>query len=251
MYISIIGYGRMGRLVEEVAKQKNITIISTIDPNGTARYNEITKESIGNADVCICFTQASDIVETIGKVVELKKNIVVGTTGWDDYIPDIKELVEKAGVGMVYSPNFAFGVNIFFKIIEEAALIVDKFDNYDVAIHEMHHRGKIDSPSGTANTIGKIILDNMKQKNTIEDQKIERQISEDELHISSSRCGCVPGYHTVYFDSEEDTIQLTHTARSRKGFAVGAIIAAEWIKGRVGYFTKDDVLKGLFEVSNK
>ena len=247
MYIAVVGYGRMGHLVEETAMQKAITVVSTVDPNGSARYTKLTKESIGGAEVCICFTQASSIMETITEVAKLKKDIVVGTTGWEDYIEDAKMIVKNAGIGMVYSPNFAFGVNIFFRMVESAASIVNLFDDYDVAIHEVHHRGKLDSPSGTSTRLGEIILDKISRKRTTEDQKLDRVIGDDELHISSTRCGHVPGYHSVMFDSEVDTIQLTHTARSRKGFALGALVAAKWIRGRAGFFTKDDVLKGLFE----
>lgn len=246
MYISIVGYGRMGHLVEETAKQKGITVVSTIDPNGLARYSSVTKESIGSADVCVCFTQASSILETISQLAALEKNIVIGTTGWEDYVEDAKGIVEKAKIGMVYSPNFAFGVNIFFKIVESAASIVNLFDDYDAAVHEVHHRGKLDSPSGTATLLGEIILGKMHRKKTLEDQKLERKISDDELHVTSTRCGYVPGYHSVMFDSEVDTVQLTHTARSRKGFALGALMAAQWIRGKVGFYTKDDVLDALF-----
>jgi len=248
MYIAIVGYGRMGHLVEESARQKAISVVSTIDPkNGSARYTSLTSETVGRADVCVCFTQAATILETIADLAKLKKDIVVGTTGWEEYLEDAKAIVKDAGIGMVYSPNFAFGVNIFFKMVESAAVIMNLFDDYDVAVHEVHHRGKLDSPSGTANQLAEIIIKNMSRKLTTEDQTLDRVIGHDELHISSTRCGHVPGYHSVMFDSEVDTIKLTHSARSRKGFALGALVAAEWIKGRKGFFTKDDVLKELFK----
>lgn len=246
MFISIVGYGRMGRLMEETAIQKGISIVSTIDPSGSARYRSVTRENVSAAEVCVCFTQPHSVIDTVKELGALKKNIVMGTTGWYDHLDEVKRIVKDSKIGFVYSPNFALGVNLFFSIIEACAGIMDRFDDYDVAVQEVHHSAKLDSPSGTALQIAQIIVDNMRRKRRHRSD-LETALKRDEVHISSTRCGHVPGQHAVLFDSEVDTIQLVHTARSRKGFAVGALVAANWILGKRGFFTKENVVADLLK----
>jgi 4-hydroxy-tetrahydrodipicolinate reductase len=250
MYISIIGYGKMGRLLEETANQRKLSVVSTIDPSGSARYDAITETSVQGADVCICFTEPSSVMETISKLSALQKDIVMATTGWYDRLDDAIGIVASANVGMVWSPNFALGVNLFFQMVEMCASIIDRFDDYDVAVHEVHHRAKIDSPSGTAGSLGNILLKQIHRKRSLNTDKLESALQPDEIQVSSTRCGYVPGQHSVLFDSEVDTIELTHTARSRKGFAVGALSAASWIRGKKGVYTKEDMLADLLSSRN-
>lgn len=244
MNIAIIGYGKMGKEIEAAAKLRNINVASIIDPESKdAMFKEITAESLEGADVAIDFTHPSAAVENIKKACMLKKNIVVGTTGWYERMDEVEAAVRKSGNGLIWSGNFSVGVNIFFRIAANAAKIIDKFDSYDVMVHEFHHKEKADSPSGTAAMIGKILTDNIARKNRIVTEELKRKIRPDEIHVSSTRGGHMPGTHIIDFDSFADTIELRHTVRSRQGLAIGALMAAEWLEGRKGFFTIDDFMK--------
>ena len=246
MKLSIIGFGQMGQMIRQCAIERGLEVVSTIDPiNQNADYREITKESIGAADVCICFTQPQAALDNIKAVCAQKKHLVMGTTGWEDHMESVRALVNETGIGMVYSSNFSIGVNIFFKLIEKAAGVINSFDMYDVLGWEAHHNIKMDSPSGTAKTIANILLENIDRKSTIVEDKLDRAIQPEELHFASMRGGRIPGTHSVLLDSEFDTIELKHTARSRKGFAMGSIVAAEWIVNQKGLFTEADMMQQL------
>ena len=245
MNIAIIGYGKMGHEIENVAEGKGISAI-TIDPSAQdADYKEINEESMKDVDVCVDFTHPDSVIGNIEKVSEFGKNIVVGTTGWYDNMDDVKKIIEEAGTGLIWSGNFSIGVNIYFKMIENAAQIINKFDDYDVFVHEFHHNQKTDSPSGTAVMIGNILIDNIDRKKRVVTEELKRKIEPDELHISSTRGGSVPGTHIVGFDSAADTIELKHTARGREGFALGAVMAAEWINGKKGFYDINDLMKEI------
>lgn len=248
MNISIIGYGQMGQLIAQCAQDRNHTISSIIDPfNEKATHKSVTDEAIKDADVCICFTQPNVALENIKDVCAAKKNLVMGTTGWLEQMPEVEKMVKAAGTGLVYSSNFSIGVNLFFKILEAAGKIMNQFDVYDVLSWEAHHKRKKDSPSGTALTIANILLENIDRKNTIFEDKLNRPIEPNELHCASVRGGHIPGTHSVMFDSEFDTIELKHTARNRLGFATGAVLAAEWIVNEKGVFTESDMMKQLLK----
>ena len=247
MNIAIIGYGTMGHEIETIAKAKGMTI-TTIDPNDNeANFKEINEESMKDIDVCIEFTNPDSIISNIKKITQFGKNIVIGTTGWYDKMDEVKKIIEDAGTGVIWSGNFSIGVNIFFKIIEDAAKIINHVDDYDIFVHEFHHNQKADSPSGTATMIGEILTNNIERKNTIVTEELNRQIKKDELHISSTRSGNIPGTHIVGFDSSADTIELKHTARNRSGFALGALMAANWIKDKKGFYDINDLMKELIE----
>jgi 4-hydroxy-tetrahydrodipicolinate reductase len=247
MKIAIIGYGKMGHEIEDVAKAKDINVI-TIDPNNSdAKFNEINEESMRDVDVCVDFTHPDSVIDNIEKISKFKKNIVVGTTGWYDKMGKVKKIIENAGTGLMWSGNFSLGVNIYFKIIENAAKIMDKFDDYDAFVHEFHHNQKADSPSGTAVMLGKILTDNIGRKNKVVTEELKRKIEPDELHVSSTRYGTIPGTHIVGFDSSADTIELKHTARSRQGFALGTILAAQWIKDKKGFYDINDLMKSIVQ----
>ncbi len=246
MNIAIIGYGKMGHKIEEIAKEKGVAVKSIIDPvNEGATYKEIDEESLKDVDVAIDFTHPDSAVENIKKVSALGKNIVVGTTGWYDQMSKVKRIIEKAGTGAIWSGNFSLGVNIFFRIVENAAKIMDKFEDYDAYVSEFHHNQKADSPSGTAVMIGNILTGTIKRKKKIVTAELKRRIEPDELHISSTRGGSIPGTHLVGFDSMADTIELKHVARGREGFALGAVLAAEFIKGKKGFFDIDSMMKNI------
>ncbi len=246
MNIAIIGYGKMGKEIENIALSKGINITSTIDPNNPrAKYKEIDEESLKDIDVAIDFTHPSTAIKNIRKVSALGVNMVVGTTGWYDDMDKAKKTVEDAGTGLIWSGNFSIGVNILFRIIKDSAKIINKFKDYDVFVHEFHHKEKADSPSGTAIMIGNILLGNIDRKKKIVTEELKRKILPEELHISSTRGGYVPGIHTISFDGPADTIELKHTARGRQGFALGAVTAAEWVNKKKGFFNIDDLMKNI------
>ncbi len=246
MNIAIIGYGKMGHIVESIALDRGHTITATIDPAAEdATHREIDKGSVKDADVCIEFSLPATVMENLQKVSSCKKNLVLATTGWYDQVDKARAIVQRSGIGFLYASNFSIGVNVFFRIVEDAARIIDKIDSYDIYGFEMHHKRKKDSPSGTAKSIEKILLDNISRKKKVVEEKLDRQVRPDELHFASLRCGDFPGTHIVGFDSDADTIELKHTARTRKGFALGAVMAAEWLKDRKGFFTIDSMMKEI------
>ena len=248
MNIAIIGYGKMGHEIEKIAKNKGITVKSIIDASdNNATQKKINESSLQNVDVCIDFTNPNSVVNNIKKISKFKKNVVIGTTGWYNDMEEVKNIVKNGDIGLIYSSNFSIGVNLFFKIIEDAAKIINNVDAYDVYGYELHHNNKMDSPSGTAKTIGEILIKNIKRKNKMLFEKIDRKISPDELHFASVRAGYIPGTHVVGFDSSADTIELKHIARNREGFALGALMAAEWIQNRKGFYTVDDMLFDVFK----
>jgi 4-hydroxy-tetrahydrodipicolinate reductase len=176
---------------------------------------------------------------------------VIGTTGWQDHLPELEALVKKNNVGLIYASNFSLGVNIFFHLVQTTAQMMDRFTNYDTFIQEIHHRNKIDSPSGTALTMGQIVLNNLHRKKELLSETSHGKISPEQLHISSTRGGAVVGTHILTFDSAADTIELKHTAKDRSGLALGTLLAAEWIIGKKGFFTMDDVFQDILKQGNQ
>jgi 4-hydroxy-tetrahydrodipicolinate reductase len=246
MKISLVGYGRMGHLLHKVAEEQGHEIISIIDPNSSeATHKEITEGSLRNTEVVIDFSSPEAVLENVKKVASFKKNIVVGTTGWYENLEEIKKVVEKSGIGFIFSPNFSLGVNAFFKITRNVARIFNKLKDYDVYGIEYHHSRKKDSPSGTAKKLGEIVLEEIDRKKELQVEKLDRPIKKEELHFASVRGGEFPGTHEIGFDSEADTIKLVHIARSRKGFALGALKAAEFIRDKKGFYTIEDLVKEI------
>lgn len=242
MNIAIIGYGKMAQEVEKVAVEKNIKVTKIFTEEENYNGLAITKQSLKNVDVCIDFTTPAAVWQNIEAVVNCEKNIVIGTTGWYDKLEDVKKLVNKKNVGLLYCPNFSLGVNLLYQIINTASHLVNKFDDYDIMISEIHHKNKVDSPSGTALMLGQLIIQNVKRKKEILKETPKTKIKPEQLQVTSSRIGSVVGNHTVLFDSDADTIEITHTAKNRRGFALGALLAAEWIIGKKGIFTMKDVM---------
>lgn len=240
MKIALIGYGKMGKEIERCAIEKQITVSAIFDENKPMTVNDIQ-----NTDICIDFSVPSAVVSNIRLYAEAGKNAVVGTTGWLEHIDEVERIVNDSGIGLIYASNFSMGVNAFFKIIEQAAELMNHFSDYDAFVHELHHNQKVDSPSGTALSIAKIMIEKIDRKKSILPGTPNGKINADQLHITSSRIGSVPGTHTVHFDSPADSIELTHTARNRSGFALGALFAAQWIQGKKGIYTMEDVLKQL------
>ena len=241
MHIALIGYGRMGEAVQRVAIERGHNIIS-IDPiKSSATFKEINSDSLNDVDVCIDFSSPSVALTNAKLVSSLGKNLVMGTTGWYENMQQMKDNVKN--IGFLWSGNFSIGMNVFFHAVKETAKVMNNIPEYDAAVYEIHHNQKKDSPGGSAQIIGKIILDNMdRKKKIVGDRFTERKPEPDELHVASIRCGSVPGTHTVLFDCPVDSIELKHIARGREGFAFGAVLAAEFLNGKKGFFTIDDLM---------
>lgn len=232
MNIAIIGYGKMGKEIEKIAIARRINIASIIDPNDkNANFREINEKSMKDVDVCIDFTRPDAVIGNLQRISKFRKNIVIGTTGWNDKLDEAKKIVKQNNFGLIYASNFSIGVNVFFRIIENAARMMNFVKDYDVFGYELHHSKKLDSPSGTAKTIEKILVDNIKRI--------------DKVNFASVRSGSIPGTHVVGFDSSADTIEIKHTARNREGFALGAVMAAEWIQDKKGFFDINDMMNEI------
>ena len=248
MNIAISGYGRMGKLIKRIAEQQGHKVCAVIDPlSEEASSKEISNESLIEADVVIDFSIPESAVENVKRTAKAGANMVMGTTGWYGDMEEVRKIVEDSGIGFIWSGNFSTGVNLFFSIVRSAASIINHFDNYDPFIHEYHHKNKADSPSGTAAMIGEIILEEIDRKSRIVTESLKRRIEENELHISSTRGGSIPGTHIVTFDSDVDSIELKHTARGREGFASGAVAAAAWIKHRSGFYGIENMMKDIIK----
>ncbi|MDD5416151.1 MAG: 4-hydroxy-tetrahydrodipicolinate reductase [Candidatus Daviesbacteria bacterium] len=242
MKIALIGYGKMGHEIEDLIQESGAHEIISISYKNPAE--KLDKDGIAKADVVIDFTSPEIIVNTIKKIAGMGKNMVVGTTGWYGELRKVKEIIRKSKTGLIYARNFSIGANIFFQLTNFASALCDKY-GYDVAGFEIHHAGKKDSPSGTAKKLASIIMKNFSKKKTLETGRLDRQIREDELHFASLRAGRNPGFHEIIFDSSADEIKLSHSAHGRRGFAVGAIKAAEFIKGKKGIFEFEEIFTKL------
>jgi len=239
--IALIGYGSMGKEIESIARKKGyeITNIFEID-------NPIRSDKEYDFDVAIDFSLPDSVLYNVKTLSQLHKNIVLGTTGWNDKKQTVRKIVEQSGIGLIYGTNFSIGMRMFFNIIENAAKLVDQISDYDIFLHEIHHNRKKDSPSGTALSLSGIILDNVKRKNSVVTDAIQGEIAPDQLHVSSTRGGEITGYHKVYLDSAADTIELAHRAKNRSGFVAGAVSAANWIYEKKGFYEFGDMLKNIW-----
>lgn len=240
MHIALIGYGKMGHEVETQAVARGHTVLPIVNAD------DLHCADFQSIDIAIDFTESGAVLENLSLLSQKKKNVVIGTTGWYDKLSSAQQVVVENGTGCLWSANFSIGVNLYYRILEATAKLVNLFPVYDVFAHEFHHALKKDSPSGTALKIGEILLKNMQRKTTLVTDCLNRPPLPQELHMSSTRGGSVPGTHSVFFDSPADTIELTHTARNRSGFALGAVLAAEWLAQKNGFFTMDDFLNDLF-----
>ena len=253
MKIAIIGYGKMGKMVMEIARSYGHTIAVIVDPYSVERpagipfYENISEANLDSADAAIEFSIPANAVFNINALVKRKIPVVTGTTGWHDKMADVKKAVDEAETALLWSSNFSIGVNLFYRIAWYAAELVNNFDEYDAGGFESHHNKKLDSPSGTAKILAEGVLSKIDRKSKIVWEALNRKAAADELHFPSLRMGNIPGTHSLFFDSPADTIEITHTARSREGFASGAVQAAEWLikEERYGIFTVDDMLGSI------
>lgn len=236
MRIALIGYGKMGKAIEEVAISRGHEIILKIDqPN----LHEFTRENMAKADVAIEFTSPHTAFDNIKSCIEFGIPAVCGSTGWTDKLEEIKKKCIDKGGSFIYSSNYSVGVNIFFEINKKLAQLMASHKEYEILLEETHHTQKKDAPSGTAISLADQVLEQVKRKkhwvNDISDNP-------EELEIISKRIDPAPGTHSIKYSSAIDDIEIIHTAHNRKGFATGAVLAAEFIKDKKGFFSMKDVL---------
>ncbi|NGX57480.1 MAG: 4-hydroxy-tetrahydrodipicolinate reductase [Chlamydiae bacterium] len=223
MKCALMGYGKMGKAVEKIALERGHQIVD-----------------IGDAEVCIDFSHPDVVLDHVKKAVASGASLVIGTTGWEEDYDAVREIVDQAQIGCVFSPNFSVGVHLFLQMISYASQLMNQFEEYDVGGFEMHHKEKVDSPSGTAKWIVERLLSHIDRKESAVFD-LDQKRGENELHFSSVRCGDIAGTHSVIFNSFADSITLTHEAKNRSGFALGAVIAAERILGRKGWIGFDEL----------
>ena len=242
----IVGYGSMGREVERALAERGHTVTARVDEApGRGDARELTEEIAAKADVAIEFSTADAVAANARCYADLGLSAVVGTTGWHARLDEVARLVAQSSIGYLHGSNFSIGAHLFFALVGQAARLIEALPEYDILSWEVHHRRKKDSPSGTALTMAKVITANSTRKKRVVTERLDRPIAADELHVASVRGGEVPGIHTVLLDSLFDTVEITHSARSRGGFALGAVRAAEWLAGRKGMFTVDDFIGDL------
>ena len=234
MKIALIGFGKMGREIDSIAREQGDVIARVFDSKHAVRA-----EALADVDICIEFSSPDAVLQNMRAAIDARRDIIVGTTGWDQHLPEIRNAVKESG--LLYSANFSIGMNIFFRIVKRAAELMNRAPEYDPYVQEIHHRQKVDSPSGTALSLARILIREIDRKKEILDRPTNGKISPEMLHVSSTRAGLIAGTHTIGFDSEADLIELRHIAKGRRGFALGALTAARWLRGRKGVYTMEDV----------
>ena len=230
MKIALLGYGKMGKVIERIALERGHEIVLKKDETNTY-------DGLSTADVAIDFSVPTAAVDNISNCFHANIPVVSGTTGWLEHFDEMVALCNEKQGGFISSSNFSLGVNVFFELNEYLAKIMSQFDSYKVTMEEIHHIHKLDAPSGTAISLAKGVIENSNYANwTLDEAKT------NEIHIEAKRIGEVPGTHTVTYNSIVDSIELKHTAHNREGFALGAVIAAEWLAGKKGIYSMKDVL---------
>lgn len=230
MKVVLVGYGRMGREIESILNARGHQIVTRVDrAPGVGDVQALTPQVLAGADVAIEFSLPEGVADNVKAYGAAKVPAVVGTTGWESQVSEVEEAVKKSGIGLVYGTNFSVGAHMFFALVEQAAAMIKDITDYDIFVTEYHHKLKKDSPSGTALTTAHRILRALPRKREINSGRIDRQIRDEELHVASVRGGTIPGIHSVMLDSAADTLEIRHTARSRAGFALGSVLAAEWL----------------------
>ncbi|GHV24590.1 4-hydroxy-tetrahydrodipicolinate reductase [Spirochaetia bacterium] len=260
MNIALIGYGKMGKILEEAALNRGHRITAVVEPaagpagdlkssrSGSPLFKTIAAADFSGVDAALEFTRPGEAAENIKALAKRKIPVVAGSTGWYGELAVVKAAVEAAGSSLLWASNFSLGVNLFYRIAAYAASLATSFPEYDAGGWEAHHNQKADSPSGTAKTLAERVMAKMSRKKKAVWEVLDRPPLPEEFHYPSLRLGSLPGTHTLIFDSPADTIEITHTARNRDGLATGALRAVEWLVAtpRQGVFTLDDVLADIW-----
>lgn len=237
MNIALIGYGKMGKVIEEIALERGHKVVAKF-----TKDNPVTASDMSGIDAAIEFTNPESALDNIKHCISMKVPVIIGSTGWYDHLNMVIRACNENNSAMIYATNFSLGVNLFFKLNETLAEWMSAHANYQAKLTEIHHTEKLDSPSGTAITTAEgIISKHPRYTNWEESEQTELST----LPIKAIREHDVKGTHIVNYDSEVDSIEIKHTAHTRKGFGLGAVIAAEWIQGKTGVFTMRDVLNLL------
>ncbi len=239
MNLALVGTGRMGTAVGELAEERGHAVVARFDAEHPLPERP---EAVEPADVVVDFSLPDVAPIHIRRYCRWRVPAVVGTTGWYDRLDDVRDWVGENEASILYAPNFSIGVALLVKALRAVTPLVDRLAEYDVFIHEVHHVNKVDSPSGTALMLADILVDGLQRKSHVEVETQHDRISAGVLHVSSTRAGGVIGKHTVALDSPFDELFFSHHAKNRQGFAFGAVKAAEWLPGRTGLFTLEDLL---------
>lgn len=237
MKLALIGYGRMGHAIEAAARERGHDVVARLD-HGDA----IDRKSLAGAEAAIDFTLPDAVLGNARRVCEAGVDLVIGTTGWYDRMEELRTLIGGAGIGCLWSPNFSIGVQLFLRIAAAAGKLADALEEYDLYVHEAHHRHKVDHPSGTALRLAEVVLEAVGRKKEWREGPPSGAPDPSVLWVSATRAGEIPGIHELGLEGPADSIVLRHTARGRDGFARGAVAGAEWVKGRKGLFGMDDML---------
>lgn len=245
MQVLIVGYGSMGREVEAALLNRGHGIAGRVDPSGSGDAEAVTPELLSKSDGVIEFALAQGVAENARLYAEVGVPAVIGTTGWEAERDAVRKNVLDRGSALMWGNNFSVGANIFFALVSRAAALVNGIEEYDLMLNEYHHLQKKDSPSGTALTAAEKILEQVDRKTAIQTETLHRAIEPHELHVGSIRGGSIPGIHILTLDSSADSLEISHTARSRGGFALGAVHGLEWLRGKKGFFSVDDFMSEI------
>lgn len=237
MNIALIGYGKMGHEIERIAVSRGHTIVSVIDVNNVADFDS---PAFRSADVAIEFSTPDSAISNYRKCFAANVPVVAGTTGWLEHMDEVKKACAEGGQTFFYASNYSLGVNIFFVLNKFLARIMNDYPAYDVKMEETHHIHKLDAPSGTAITLAEGIIENVDRK---EDWKLEEEENNTDIAIHCIREGEIPGIHEIIYESEADAISIRHESKNRTGLALGAVLAAEFTKGKKGFLGMNDMLK--------
>lgn len=236
MEIALIGYGQMGKEIEQIAISRGHNIALIIDKDNT---DDLNADKLKNIDVAIEFSNPVSAVDNFKKCFSANVPVVAGTTGWLDKMPEVISYCEKCQTAFFYASNYSLGVNIFFALNRKLASLMSNFNQYQVRVNEIHHTRKLDAPSGTAITLAEGIMAEIPRLKT---WKNDIDTLPNELPITSERVGDVPGTHEIFYESDIDTISIRHEAYNRKGFATGAVLAAEFLQGKTGFYGMNDLM---------
>lgn len=247
MNVGLIGYGRMGREIEAVALTRGHKIAAVVDPSvrrrGTLRA--LPGKGLRGVDVAFEFTTPRTAPDNVIRLIDAGIPVVCGTTGWDGGSPALRAALKRSSAGAVVAPNFSLGMNLFYRVVGEAARVFGATRLYDPFVFESHHRGKADAPSGTALRLARVVAEADPRGGGVHSGTPEGPVPPGAVHVASIRAGHETGLHTVGFDGAHDVVSLTHRARGRSGFALGAVLAGEWVEGRRGLHGFDEVLDDL------
>jgi 4-hydroxy-tetrahydrodipicolinate reductase len=225
--IALLGYGKMGQMIESIADQHNVKVVTYYDENNLLKDTSENRKLLKDVSILVDFTLSSAVLKNVELAAAMEKNMVIGTTGWQEQLPEVERIVKESNIGLLYGANFSLGVNLFYKVSEYAAQLFSTFKNYDAYIEESHHKMKKDAPSGTALVLKRFV---------------QQSYHGQDVPVSSTRAGYIPGSHSLNFDSTVDSLHIKHVARGRMGLAEGTMLGIKWINQKTGMYAFSEVL---------